>query len=118
MFNSLCSPSHILIAANDNSFATRGSLYLDAISRIIPNTKSAVKIDVLFPYRLWNESLSRLFICSSIISSCIIDSVCKSSTATEAKSVLVEGTPTASADNIKIKGLILFPPCVAYNKGS
>ena len=47
------------------------------------------------------------------MSSCIIDSVCKSSTATEAKSVLVDGTPTASAASIKIKGLILLPPCVA-----
>ena len=52
MLSSLCSPSHILIAASESSFATRGSLYLEAISKIIPKTKSAVKIDVLFPYLL------------------------------------------------------------------
>ena len=47
-----------------------------------------------------------------------MDSICKNSTAQDAANVLSSIFPILSADNVKIIGLIRFPPSREYFSGS
>ncbi len=53
-----------------------------------------------------------------MISSWMIDSICKNSTAHEADKTFSSILPILSADKLKIIGLILFPPSNEYFRGS
>ena len=53
-----------------------------------------------------------------MMSSWIIDSICKNSTAQEADNTFSSTLPILSAARFKIIGLILFPPSNEYFRGS
>ena len=91
---------------------------LEDIARIKPKTKSPVRTLVLYPYLIWNGSFCLLIVSLSIMSSWIIDSICKNSTAQDAENVFSSILPTHSAAKVKIIGLIRFPPSSEYFSGS